>query len=84
MLRLDFDFAGHGGWAVIRQSFPVAALPANYELRMQVRGAGAVNDLEAKLVDSRSENVWWWTRRGEAFPATAAAWRFKKRQLSFA
>ncbi len=51
---------------------------------MEVLGTGSVNDLEVKLVDRQDENVWWWTRRGEAFPSTATRLRFKKRQLSFA
>ncbi len=82
--QLDFDFAGHGGWAILRQAAVLPPSPENYELRLHLQGTGAVNDLEIKLVDAKGENVWWWTRRGEAWPAAPAELRFKKRQLSFA
>ena len=36
-LRLDFDFQGHGGYAVVRKAFPIE-LPGNYEFRLRVRG----------------------------------------------
>ncbi len=36
-LRLDFDFQGHGGYAVAHRDLPLE-LPANWELSFRLRG----------------------------------------------
>ncbi|MEO5579747.1 MAG: hypothetical protein ABIR58_03750, partial [Gemmatimonadaceae bacterium] len=36
-LRLDFDFHGHGGYAVIHRDVKLS-LPVNYELSFSIRG----------------------------------------------
>jgi hypothetical protein len=36
-MRLDFDFHGHGGYAVARRAMWIA-LPENYEISFKVRG----------------------------------------------
>jgi hypothetical protein len=56
-LRLDFDFKGGRGFAVARQALN-CPMPEDYALRFRVRGHGAVNDLELKLVDTTGQNVW--------------------------
>ena len=66
-LRLDFDFAGRGGWAAAVRPLDLA-LPENWELRFRLRGEAPVNNLEMKLVDSSGENVWWMVRRDYAAP----------------
>lgn len=82
-LRLDFDFQGHGGWAAARRKLPVE-LPENWELSFWIRGEGAANDLEVKLVDASGENVWWSVKRGFVPPREWTLVRLKKRHFSFA
>jgi F5/8 type C domain-containing protein len=82
-LRFDFDFQGRAGWAAARRELPID-LPENYELSFSIRGAGAANDLELKLIDSSGENVWWAVRREIAPPRDWTTLRFKKRHFSFA
>jgi hypothetical protein len=82
-LRLDFDFQGHGGYAVVRKPFDVA-LPENYEFRFRVRGQSPRNNLEFKLVDPSGDNVWWVNRRAFAVPGEWQEVRIKKRHVSFA
>jgi hypothetical protein len=82
-LRLDFDFQGHGGYAVVRKAFPIE-LPGNYEFRFRVRGEARPNNLEFKLVDSSGDNVWWVNRRGFEVPREWQEVRIKKRHVSFA
>jgi hypothetical protein len=66
-MRLDFDFQGHGGYAVARKRFPID-LPDNYAFTFWIRADAPVNNLEFKLVDSTGDNVWWMNRRNLAFP----------------
>ncbi|MFN2385914.1 MAG: discoidin domain-containing protein [Thermoanaerobaculia bacterium] len=82
-LRLDFDFQGHGGYAVVRKAFAVD-LPGNYEFRFRVRGDAPANNLEFKLVDPSGDNVWWVNRRGFEVPGEWQEVRIKKRHVSFA
>jgi len=82
-LRLDFDFHGHGGYAVIRRDLKLT-LPANYEFSFSIRGDAPVNTLEFKLIDPSGDNVWWSNQPGFVFPAD---WRNivrKKRHITFA
>ena len=83
VLRLDFDFHGHGGWAAAGRPFAVA-LPANWELRLRLRGDGPANDLEIKFVDASGDNVWWSVRRGFAFPREWTTVSVRKRDVAFA
>ena len=82
-MRLDFDFHGHGGYAVIHRdvSFTV---PQNYEFSFSIRGNAPVNTLEFKLVDSSGDNVWWSNQPGFAFPKEWTRVVRKKRQITFA
>ncbi len=82
-LRLDFDFQGRAGWAAARRDFPLE-LPGNYEIAFSVRGEGASNDLEVKLVDASGENVWWAVRREFVPPQAWQRLRLKKRHFTFA
>ena len=88
-LRLDVDFAGHGGYAIARR--PVSLrLAENYRLRFWARAEGAgggpapVNDLEFKLVDPSGENVWWHNRRRFSYPTAWTALTSRPRHVSFA
>jgi hypothetical protein len=82
-IRIDFDFHGHGGYAVIRRDVKLT-LPANYEFSWSIRGEAPSNTLEFKLVDPSSDNVWWSNQPGYVFPRE---WRNvvrKKRHITFA
>jgi F5/8 type C domain len=82
-LRLDFDFAGHAGWAAARREVAID-LPENWELDFSLRGEAASNDLEIKLIDASGQNVWWAVRRDLTPPAAWTTLRLKKRHFSFA
>ena len=82
-LRLDFDFNGRAGYAVVRRALPLT-LPPNYELSFWIRGQAPTNNLEFKLADSSGENVWWVNRRDFVFPARWTRVAIRKRQISFA
>ena len=47
-MRLDFDFHGGGGYAVVQKAFNFT-VPANYEFSFRVRGDAPPNTLEFKL-----------------------------------
>src|SRR6266550_6782350 len=57
-MRVDFDFHGHGGYAVIHRALNLT-LPPNYEFSFAIRGDAPTNTLEFKLIDSTGDNVWW-------------------------
>ena len=82
-MRLDFDFHGHGGYAIAHKSFAVA-LPANYEFSFSIRGNGPVNNLEFKLIDATGDNVWWSNQRDFVFPRDWQTVSLKKRNIGFA
>jgi hypothetical protein len=82
-LRLDFDFAGHAGWAAARREVAID-LPENWELDFSLRGEAPGNDLEIKLIDASGENVWWAVRRDFVPPSSWTTLRSKKRHFSFA
>jgi F5/8 type C domain len=82
-MRLDFDFHGHGGYAVVHRKLNLE-LPANYEFSFAVRGDAPPNTLEFKLIDSTGENVWWSNNPNFIFPREWRTIARKKRQISFA
>ena len=85
-LRLDFDFKGHGGYAIAHKPIDLE-LPANYEFDFELRGVAPAENLEFKLSDADSANganVWWLNRRDFRFPAEWTTVRTKKRQIGFA
>ncbi|MFN2637891.1 MAG: discoidin domain-containing protein [Gemmatimonadaceae bacterium] len=82
-MRLDFDFHGHGGYAVVHRALNLI-LPANFEFSFAIRGDAPTNTLEFKLVDSTSENVWWSNNPNFVFPKDWKTITRKKRQISFA
>jgi len=79
--RLDFDFHGHGGYAIARREVELE-LPANYQFTFRMRGDAPPETLEFKLV--RGDDVWWMNRRDFAFPREWQTVTTKKRQISFA
>lgn len=83
-LRMEFDYQGHGGYAVARRAFTLPALPAYWAITLWVRGVARPNTLELKLVDSSGQNVWW-MRRPELHVANGwTQLRFRPADLSFA
>ncbi len=82
-VRLDFDFHGRGGYAVVRRRLDLP-LPENYEISFWVRGAAPSNTLEFKLVDSSGANVWWSVRRNYTPPAEWIRFVIPRRQVTFA
>jgi hypothetical protein len=82
-MRLDFDFHGHGGYAVIHKKVTLT-VPGNYEFTFAIRGPAPVNTLEFKLIDPSGDNVWWSNQPGFVFPDSWKQVVRKKRHISFA
>src|SRR6185503_12201981 len=82
-LRVDFDFHGGGGYAVLHRKLDLD-LPENYRFEFQLRGETAPQNLELKLIDDSGENVWWLNRVNFEYPSAWATDRVRKRQISFA
>jgi Bacterial alpha-L-rhamnosidase 6 hairpin glycosidase domain len=80
-LKIDFDFKGHGGYAIARRDGAIE-LPENFELAFQMRADAPRNTLEVKLV--QGDNVWWSVRRELDFPREWRRFSFKKRNFEFA
>ncbi|HZP42448.1 MAG TPA: discoidin domain-containing protein [Candidatus Binatia bacterium] len=81
-LRLDFDLAGPGAWAVARRAI-AATLPRSWVAALALRGAAPSVELQVKLVDATGANVWWWRRAG-ALPRTALRLVLRRAALAFA
>ncbi|HEX6534188.1 MAG TPA: discoidin domain-containing protein [Gemmatimonadaceae bacterium] len=82
-MRLDFDFHGHGGYAVVHKAFDVA-LTGNWAFSFRVRGDAPSENLEFKLVDSTGDNVWWHDARDFEFPRAWHRVTLEKRHITFA
>src|SRR5205807_8859898 len=50
-LRMDFDFHGHGGYAIARKPVSID-LPPDFEFAFWIRGIAPPNNLEFKLIDA--------------------------------
>jgi len=82
-MRVDFDFHGHGGYAVIHRPLTLT-LPSNYEFSFAIKADAPTNTLEFKMIDSTGENVWWSNNPNFQFPKEWQTITRKKRQISFA
>ena len=82
-LRLDYDFSKGSGYAVLRRELPLD-LSGNFELRFKLRGEGAANALELKLVDASGDNVWWHRKADYVPPREWTSIRVKRRMVDFA
>jgi hypothetical protein len=80
-LKIDFDFRGHGGYAIARRDGGVE-LPENFELSFWMRAEAPRNTLEVKLI--RGDDVWWSVRRELDYPREWRRFSFKKRNFEFA
>ena len=80
---LEYDFHSVSGHAVLRHVLPVQWPPA-FALQLRMKGRGAVNDLQVKLVDASGDNVWWVNRPRFPLPRSLTDVTFPSRQFSFA
>src|SRR6266498_5590202 len=76
--RVDFDFHGHGGYAIARQRVDLA-LPPNYQIVFRLKANAPPENLELKLING--DNVWWLNRRDFVFPRQWTTVKTKKRQI---
>jgi hypothetical protein len=83
VMRLDFDFRGHGGYAIARRAIPLE-LPENYQFSFWIKGHAAPNTLEFKLIDPTGDNVWWHTRPDFQFPGQWQRISIRRRHIRFA
>ena len=82
-LRLDFDFQRGAGFVVAR--CPVQhEVTEDYAVVFRLRGVGATNHLEVKLVDSTGQNVWRHVRKNVHPPARWKRFRIESREFEFA
>jgi hypothetical protein len=82
-LQMDFDFKGGGGFVVARRALR-RPMPNEYAVQFRLRGSGAVNDLELKLVDDSGQNVWRHKREGLRLPRHWTRMRVESRDIDFA
>jgi hypothetical protein len=82
-LRMDFDFKGGGGFVVARR-VTQGRMPADYAIRFRLRGRGAANDLELKLIDATGQNVWRWVKRSLQPSSRWKSVRIDSRDIEFA
>jgi hypothetical protein len=60
------------------------ALLSAFALQLRMKGRGAVNDLQLKLVDASGDNVWWVNRPSFPLPRSLTNVTFQSRHFSFA
>ncbi len=82
-MRLDFDFAGGGGFVVARKELALR-LPETWALAFALRGTGPRNRLEVKLAGPGGENVWWYHEEAFELPPRWQPMRIRSRQVEFA
>lgn len=82
-LRLDYDFAGRSGYALIRKQVDMD-LPENYVFTYDLKAESPPNSLEMKLVDHSGDNVWWVQRPAFTFPKDWRQMRNKARHFTYA
>jgi hypothetical protein len=82
-LRMDFDFKGAGGFVVARRALS-RKMPAEYAVSFRLRGRGAVNNLELKLVDSTGQNVWRHVQKDLRLPPRWKRIKLESRDIDFA
>src|SRR5579862_4822594 len=82
-MRIDFDFHGHGGWAIARRAIAID-LPDNYAFTFFVKGQAPPNTLQFKMIDSTGANVWWWAQPEMVFTPEWTKVTVRRRRVSFA
>ncbi len=82
-LRMDFDFKGAGGFVVARRLL-ARQMPQEYAVQFRLRGRGAINNFELKLVDAGGQNVWRHVIKDLRPPARWKRMRIEGRDIDFA
>jgi hypothetical protein len=82
-LRMEFDFKGGGGFVVARQALR-QRVPEEFAVNFRLRGVGAVNNLELKLVDATGQNVWRHVYKDLRLPPRWKRMRVESRDIEFA
>ncbi|GBD27694.1 hypothetical protein HRbin30_03048 [bacterium HR30] len=82
-LRVDFDIQPGGSFVIVRKPVRLK-LPKNYVFKLWIRGQGAPNDLQFKLVDPSGRNVWWYRQRPCHFPADWRQLAIRDARVEFA
>lgn len=82
-LCLDYDFSRASGFALARRELPLD-FPDDFALAFALRGSGAANHWQFKLVDDSRENVWWVSRPEFVVPTDWTPQRYKRRHVEFA
>jgi len=82
-LQLDYDFKGGTGFVVASRALR-HTMPAEYGVNFRLRGRGAVNHLELKLVDTTGLNVWRHVIKDLKPSARAHSIKLSSRDIDFA
>jgi hypothetical protein len=82
-LRMDFDFKGGKGFVVARRAV-ARAMPEEYAVQFRLRGHGAVNNLEIKLIDPSGQNVWRHVLKDQKLPQRWKRFVVQSRDIEFA
>ena len=82
-LRMDFDFKGGKGFVVARRAV-ARTMPAEYAVQFRLRGRGAVNNLELKLIDPSGQNVWRHVLKDLKLPQRWKRFVVQSRDIEFA
>lgn len=81
-MRLDFDFHGNSGYAIVHRSLNLP-LPPNYQFSFAIKGEAPSNILEFKLIDSTGANVWLSSKIGFVFPRAWQIVKVNKQEIHF-
>ncbi len=82
-LKMDFDFKDGGGFVVARRILK-RPMPREYAVHFRLRGRGATNNLELKLVDASGLNVWRYVQKDLRLPARWKRISIQSRDIDFA
>lgn len=82
-MRLDFRFPDSSGYIIVRKQFNLD-LPENYAFSFDLRGTTSIRQVEFKLVDDTSQNVWWRKRTEFRFPTDWQQFKIKRQRLEYA
>jgi len=82
-LQMDFDFKGGGGFVVARRALK-QTMPEDFAVTFKLRGRGAVNHLELKLIDATGQNVWRHVQKDVHLPPRWKRMTVASRDIDFA
>ena len=82
-LQMNFDFKGGKGFVVARRALE-RTMPSEYAVQFRLRGRGAVNNLELKLIDPSGQNVWRYVLKDLKLPRRWKKFVVQSRDIEFA